>query len=95
MKTITEMVAKALGNFLSKDFREIFGSGHQDIAERLGALARSTVECLARSDALYHNLEHTVLVTLVGRRDIMRGRIMSERMEPTDYNHLIVACLYL
>jgi hypothetical protein len=92
MKTIAAMVAKSLGNFVSKDFREVFGSGHQDIAERLGTLARSTVECLGRSDALYHNLEHTVLVTLVGR-DILRGRMMCERIEPTDYAHLIVACL--
>ena len=61
-------------------------------AERLGALARSTVECLGRSDALYHNLDHTVLVTLVGR-DILRGRMMCERIEPTDYAHLITACL--
>jgi L-ribulose-5-phosphate 3-epimerase UlaE len=44
MKTIAAMVAKSLGNFVSKDFREVFGSGHQDIAERLGTLARSTVE---------------------------------------------------
>lgn len=67
MKTIASMAAKWLCNFLTKDFREIFGSGHDDSAERLGALARSTVECLGRSDALYHNLEHTILVTLVGR----------------------------
>jgi hypothetical protein len=92
MKTIAAMVAKSLGNFVGKDFREVFGSGHQDLAERLGTLARGTVECLGRSDALYHNLEHTVLVTLVGR-DILRGRMMCERIEPTDYAHLIVACL--
>jgi hypothetical protein len=92
MKTIAAMVAKRLSNFITKDFREIFGSGHDDDAERLGTLARATVECLGRSDALYHNLEHTVLVTLAGR-DILRGRLMCERMEPTDYVHLIVACL--
>ena len=92
MKTVTAMTAKWLSKFLTKDFRDIFGSGHDNVAERLGALARSTVECLARSDALYHNLEHTVLVTLVGR-DILRGRMMCERLEPTDYDHLIAACL--
>jgi hypothetical protein len=92
MKTIAAMVAKSLSNFLTRDFREIFGSGHDDVAERLGALARSTVECLGRSDALYHNLDHTVLVTLVGR-DILRGRMMCERIEPDDYLHLIIGCL--
>jgi len=92
MKTVAAMAAKSLSRFLSKDFREIFGSGHDDVGERLGTLARSTVECLGRSDALYHNLEHTLLVTLVGR-DILRGRMMCERVEPADYDHLIVACL--
>ena len=46
----------------------------------------------AKSDALYHNVEHTFLVTLVGR-DILHGRILTERLEPEDYAHLIVACL--
>ena len=56
-------------------------------------LSRSpTIECLGRSDALYHNFEHTLLVTLVGR-DIIRGRSLTERIEPADYDHLIVACL--
>ncbi len=55
-------------------------------------MARSTIECLGRSDALYHHLEHTMLVTMVGR-DILRGRTLTERIEPADYAHLIVACL--
>jgi len=92
MKTITAIAAKHLGKFLAKDVRQMFGSAHQDRAERLGSLAQSTIECLGRSDALYHNLEHTLLVTTVGR-DILRGRIMTERIEPSDYDHLIVACL--
>ena len=92
MKTVSVRAAKALGKFLVKDFRQIFGSVHNDLAERLGSFARSTIECLGRSDALYHNFEHTILVTLVGR-DILRGRIVTERIEPDDYDHLIVACL--
>jgi hypothetical protein len=92
MKAIAAIAAKRLGKFLTKDFREIFGSAHDDVAERLGSLARSTIECLGRSDALYHNFEHTLLVTLVGR-DILRGRTLSERIAPKDYDHLIVACL--
>lgn len=92
MKTITAMAAKSLGKFLAKDFRQIFGLEQQDRAERLSSLARSTMECLGRSDALYHNLEHTMLVTMVGR-DILRGRTLTERIEAADYDHLIVACL--
>jgi hypothetical protein len=92
VKTITAIAANKLGNFLTKDFRRIFGSAHDDDAERLGSSARATIECLARSDALYHNYEHTLQVTMVGC-DILHGMMVSRRIEPTDYVHLIVACL--
>ncbi|MDB5565501.1 MAG: metal-dependent phosphohydrolase [Tardiphaga sp.] len=92
MKTITAIAANKLGNFLTRDFRRIFGSAHDDEAERLGSAARATIECLARSDALYHNYEHTLQVTVVGR-DILHGMMVSQRIEPSDYSHLIVACL--
>src|SRR5258708_35516114 len=92
VKTITALAANKLGKFLARDFRRVFGPAQDDMAERLGSLARSTIECLARSDALYHNFEHTLQVTMVGR-DILDGMILSQRVEPTDYSHLIVACL--
>ena len=92
MKAISAIAANKLGKFIAKDFRRVFGPAHDDMAERLGSLARSTIECLARSDALYHNYEHTLQVTMVGR-DILEGMTLSQRIEPTDYSHLIVACL--
>ena len=93
MKTITAIAANKLGNFLTRDFRKIFGSAcDNDYAERIGSAARSTIECLARSDALYHNYEHTLQVTMVGR-DILHGMMVHQRLEPEDYGHLIAACL--
>jgi hypothetical protein len=86
------MIADALGRLLHEDFRRTFGSAHQEHAERLDAISRVALECLGKSDALYHNVEHTLLVTLVGL-DILRGRMLTERVEPDDYAHLIVACL--
>ncbi len=72
MKTITASAARRLGRFIARDFREIFGSAQDELAERLGSLARLTIECIGRSDALYHNYEHTWLVSMVGR-DILQG----------------------
>ena len=92
MQTITAIAAKKLGKFIAKDFRGIFGPAHDEMAERLGSFARSTIECLARSDALYHNYEHTLQVTIVGR-DILAGMTLTQRIEPLDYLHLIVSCL--
>jgi hypothetical protein len=92
MMSMPAIVADELGRHLADDFRRLFGSAHQDEAERLDGIARIALECLGKSDALYHNVEHTFLVTLVGR-DILRGRMLTERLEPLDYSHLIVACL--
>jgi hypothetical protein len=92
MHTIATVAAKKLSKLIAEDFREIFGSSHDHLAEQVGGLARITIECIGRSDALYHNFEHTVLVTTVGR-DILLGRTLSQRLEPEDYSHLIVACL--
>ena len=92
MMTMPAIVADELGKHLADDFRRLFGSSQQDEAERLDGIARVALECLGKSDALYHNVEHTFLVTLVGR-DIIRGRTLTERIEPEDYSHLIVACL--
>src|SRR3954466_11532180 len=92
VKTITASTAKRLGQFLAKDCRRMFGPAYEETADRVGSLARSTIECLGRSDALYHNMEHTLLVTLVGR-DILQGLSLSHRIEPDDYTHLVCACL--
>jgi hypothetical protein len=92
MRTITASAARRLGRFLTRDFREFFGPAQDDMAERLGSLARITIECIGQSDALYHNYEHTWLVTMAGR-DILQGLRMSRGVQPADYTHLIVACL--
>jgi hypothetical protein len=86
------MAATKLGKHLADDFRRLFGSSHREKAERLDSAARIALECIGKSDALYHNFEHTLLVTLVGR-DILHGRMLTERLEPDDYTHLILACL--
>ena len=44
------------------------------LVEIVPAAARA-LECIGNSDALYHNVEHTMLVTLAGH-DILRGRAL-------------------
>ncbi len=92
MITIAAMAASALGTLLGDDFRRLFGSSHAEVAERLDGIARIALECLGKSDALYHNVEHTLLVTQAGR-EILNGRTLTERITPADYAHLVVACL--
>ena len=92
MITVPELAAESLGSFLSADMKRAFGSSHVRLTELIPTIARLALEFIGNSDALYHNVEHTMLVTLVGR-DILRGRALLKRTTPADWAHLLVACL--
>jgi hypothetical protein len=90
--TVPELAAEALGSFLAEHLSRRFASTHADLTELIPSVARISLECIGNSDALYHNVEHTMLVTLVGY-DIMKGRALLTPTYPSDYAHLLVACL--
>ncbi|NPU14628.1 MULTISPECIES: HD domain-containing protein [Bradyrhizobium] len=92
MMTLPELAAAALERFLSSYMRRRFGSSHTQLSEMLPAAARIALECIGNSDALYHNVEHTLLVTLAGH-EILRGRALHSHMTAEDYVHVIMACL--
>jgi hypothetical protein len=69
-----------------------FGTTQAALTELVPSVARLSLECIGNSDALYHNVEHTMLVTLVGY-DILKGRALLTPTSPSDYAHLLVACL--
>jgi hypothetical protein len=92
MLTTTELAADALGSFLASDMKRQFGSSCADLTELIPSIARLALECIGNSNALYHNVEHTMLVTLAAH-DILKGRALFSPTPPADYAHLIVACL--
>jgi len=92
MITIPELIAQALGSFLTSETRSRFGASHARLAEVLPFAARLTLDCIGNSDALYHNIEHSMLVTLAGH-DILMGRQLLQATTATDYANFILACL--
>src|ERR1043166_1105896 len=92
MITVPELAAEALGSLLGTEMRRTFGSAHARLTELVPSVARMALECIGNSDALYHNVEHTMLVTLAGH-DILRGRALLARRTPLDWGHVLVACL--
>jgi hypothetical protein len=76
-----------LEDFLGSYMRRRFGSSQAHLAEIVPSAARSALECIGNSDALYHNLEHTLLVTLAGY-DILRGRTLYCNVTADDYAHV-------
>jgi hypothetical protein len=92
MMTLPELAADALEEFLGAYMRRRFGSSQTQLVELVPSAARIALECIGNSDALYHNVEHTLLVTLAGH-DILRGRALYTHMTADDYAHVIIACL--
>ena len=93
MITIPELAADALEEFVCSYMRRRFGSAQAALIEIVPGAARLAMECIGSSDALYHNAEHTLLVTLAGH-DIFRGRALHVKVTANDYAHIIIACLF-
>ncbi|MGY8665198.1 HD domain-containing protein [Bradyrhizobium sp. UFLA05-109] len=80
-----ESLEKLLGSFMRRRYDE-------SAARMIESATRTTMECIGNSDALYHNIEHTMLVTLAGH-SILNGRYLHTHLEAEDFIHVLIACL--
>ncbi len=92
MLNATTLLADKLGQRLSGVFLRTFGGSEPQIAALLDEAARLIIERLATSDALYHDAEHTALVTLVAQ-DILRGLRLTRTVSPEEWLHFMIAAL--
>ena len=83
------IMADRLGDYLSELYLQYFSHRNPEYATYMGGAARLVLERIGNSNALYHNIEHTLMVTLVGQQ-IIRGRLLSESLTPGG-----LAALYL
>ena len=87
----TELLITAFVNELKQGYRKTYGGYRPDYEDIIGWVGSMALENIANSDALYHNVEHTILVTLVGQ-EILRGKHIREGGVTTeDWLHFIVS----
>ena len=85
---IDQVIAK-----LETDFRSAFGAAQRERAKGLTAVGHATLERIAACNALYHNLNHTILVTIVGN-DILRGKLATGvEVTPAGWVDFVVSLL--
>jgi hypothetical protein len=91
MFNATEILIDTFVQKLREGYRRTYGglkTDHEDIIAWAGSMA---MENIANSDALYHNVEHSILVTLVGQ-EILRGKHIREGgVKPEDWLHFIIS----
>ena len=86
------ILAESFGDYLSRQYLQYFAYRNPEYATYMGGAARLVLQRIGNSDALYHNVEHTIMVTQVGQ-EIFRGRLLAQALAPEDWLHYTCACL--
>lgn len=93
MFNATQILIDTFVEQLREGYRRTYGGLKTDYEDIIGWAGNMALENIANSDALYHNVEHTILVTLVGQ-EILRGKHIREGgVSSEDWLHYIISLL--
>lgn len=90
----TQVIIESCAQHLQAGYRRTYGNLNPHHADFLAWTANVALLTIANSDALYHNVEHTVFVTLVGQEILQGKQIREGNVTPEDWLNAIVACLF-
>ena len=80
-----------------EELKKAYERTYSKMEEQLGNIimwsGRLVLENIANSDALYHNVEHTVMVTLAGQAIIEGKHLLEGGVAPRDWMNFIIALL--
>jgi hypothetical protein len=89
----TEVLIDAFVERLQQEYRRMYGVLEPSYPGIIAWAGRMALENIATSDALYHDVEHTLMVTLVGQ-EILRGKHVREGgVSPCDWMHFMLSLL--
>jgi hypothetical protein len=88
---------KIKADYCKNQIQEAYQRTYSDMKKSLGNIivwmAHLVLETIANSDALYHDVEHTIMVTLAGQA-ILEGKHLAEGgVTPEDWAHFMIALL--
>jgi len=89
----TQLVIDTFVDMLKQNYVRTYGLLEPEYANIIGFSGRIALENIANSDASYHDVDHTVLVTEVGQ-EILKGKQLSEGgVSPADWMHFVIGLL--
>jgi hypothetical protein len=78
---------------MRSSYTRTYGVLEPEFPNIIGYVGRIALENIAQSDAPYHDMYHTIMVTLVGQ-EILKGKQLSEGgVSPRDWLHFTVSLL--
>ncbi len=91
MFNTTEILIDDFVRQLKTGYARTYGGLKPDYADIIGWAGHMALENLANTDALYHNIEHTINITLVGQ-EVLRGKHIREGgVSCEDWLHFIIS----
>src|SRR4249920_1136329 len=89
----TQIVVEAFVGELQVMYERTYGVLEPSYPGIIGFVGRLALENIADSDAAYHDMNHTIMVTLVGQ-EILRGKHTKEGgVTPRDWLHFTISLL--
>ena len=89
----TQVVIDGFVNELHEMYKQTYGILEPSYPGIMSFVARLALENIANSDAAYHDMNHTIMVTMVGQ-EILRGKHVSVGgVTPREWLHFIVSLL--
>lgn len=89
----TEVTINTCVECLQAGYRSTYGDLKPDYADAIAKVAKTAFQNIITSDALYHDVEHTILVTLVGQ-EILRGKqILDGNVSCEEWLYVIISLL--
>src|SRR5262245_23911979 len=89
----TEIIIDDVAPRLLQEYDRLFGDAEPANRGVINHVARLALDKIARSDALYHDLEHAMSVTLVMQELLKGKRAVDGDVSPRDWTHMVVAAL--
>ncbi len=79
---------------LQNTFRRTFSDMEPELKKIMTSSGHLAFESIANSDALYHDVEHTLMVTLAGQTILEGKHLLEGGVTPRDWVHFMIALLF-
>ncbi|MFT4583089.1 MAG: hypothetical protein ACI915_004202 [Gammaproteobacteria bacterium] len=93
MLNVTHILTMEVVDRIDAAFECMFGSSERIYVQHAKDAAAATLAQIATSDALYHNVEHTVHVTVVGIEILKARHLEAKNVTRKDWLNVIIALL--
>ena len=93
MLNITQLLIAEVATRLDLAFEAMFGKSEREYVQHAKDVAATALSHIANSDALYHNVEHTVHVTVVGVEILKAKQSRDANVTRGDWLNSVIALL--